>query len=71
MSELLMGCLSVKGREAGRGRAGVKMKTAQALHFAFPVFPFPVGLGITRPGGEPAELKRKGISVCVCFCFVS
>ena len=47
------------------------MKTAQALHFAFPVFPFPAGLGITGPGGEPAELERKGICVCVCFCFVS
>ena len=42
------------------------MKTAQALHFAFPVFPFPAGLGITGPGGEPAELERKGICVCVC-----
>lgn len=41
------------------------MKMAQALHLAFPVFPFPVGLGIKRPGGEPAELERKGICVCV------
>jgi len=41
------------------------MKMAQALHLAFPVFPFPVGLGIKSPGGEPAELERKGICVCV------
>ena len=46
------------------------MEMAQALNLAFPVFPFTICLGIKRPGGEPAELGRKG-DLCVCvFSFI-
>lgn len=40
------------------------MKMAQALHLAFPVFPFPVGLGIK--GQEGSLLSWRGRDLCVC-----